>query len=47
MPGEISEWISFPADAFSAQRPCSRATSLLFGEKGNRKSEGGQGILCA
>ena len=39
--GEISEWISFPADAFCAQRPCSRATSLLSQRKKNRKSEGG------
>jgi len=40
--GAISESISFPADAFSAQRPCFRATSLLFSRKGNRKSEDGQ-----
>jgi len=30
------------ADAFSAQCPCFRATSLLFRRKGNRKSDGGQ-----
>ncbi len=30
------------ADAFSAQRPCFRATSLLFSRKQTRKSEGGQ-----
>jgi hypothetical protein len=30
------------ADAFSAQRPCFRATSLLFRRKGNRKSEVGK-----
>ncbi len=35
---------SFPADAFSAQRPCFRATSLVFTRKGNHKSEGGQEI---
>jgi hypothetical protein len=28
--GGICEWISSPADAFCAQRPCFRATSLLF-----------------
>jgi hypothetical protein len=42
----ISEWISFPADAFSAaisrQRRDFRATSLLFSRKETRKSEGGQ-----
>jgi len=43
-PGEISEWISFPADAFCAQRPCPRATSLLFRIKGNRKSEMGKDL---
>jgi hypothetical protein len=32
------------ADAFSAQRPCFRATSLLFRRKPNRNSEGGQGL---
>ncbi len=42
--GGIFDWISFPADAFSAQRPCFRATSLLFGRKKNRKSEGRQAI---
>jgi len=31
--GGISEWISFPADAFCPQRPCFRATSFLFSKK--------------
>ena len=41
--GGISDSNSFSADAFSVQRPCFRATSLLFQRKENRKSEGGQG----
>jgi methylmalonyl-CoA/ethylmalonyl-CoA epimerase len=41
--GGISEWNSFPADAFCAQRPCFPATSLLLSRKENRKSEGGPG----
>ena len=42
-PDRISAWISFPADAFSAQRPSFRATSLLFRIKEKKKIEGGQG----
>ncbi len=44
--GDTSEWISFPADAFSAHRPCFRATSLLFSRKQTRKSEDGQAGPC-
>jgi hypothetical protein len=35
------------ADAFSAQRPYFRATSLLFYRKENNRSEGGQGKWIA
>ncbi len=35
--GRIFDWISFPSDSFSAQRPCFRATSLLLGRKNNPK----------
>jgi len=41
-PDRIAGWISFPADAFSAQRPYFRATSLLFRRKEKNKSEGGK-----
>jgi len=34
--GGVSEWNSFPADAFCAQRPCFRATSLPLPRKENR-----------
>jgi hypothetical protein len=39
--GRISGQNSFPADAFCVQRPCFRATSLLFSKKDSQKSEGG------
>ena len=32
---------SLPPDAFAAQRPCFRATSLLLSRKGSHKIEGG------
>jgi len=35
------------ADGFFAQRPCFRATSLLFHRKENRKSEGEEKILLS
>ena len=41
--GGVSEWNSFPADAFFAQRPSFRATSLPLPRKENRQSEGGKG----
>src|SRR5512139_1855855 len=41
-PDRISGWISFPADAFSAQRPPFRATSLLFRKKERTKVKGGK-----
>jgi hypothetical protein len=44
-PDRISGWISFPADAFSAQRPSFRATSLLFRKKERTKVKGGKGDL--
>ena len=43
-PDRISGWISFPADAFSAQRPSSRATSLLFRKKERTKVRRPMGI---
>jgi len=42
--GVISGWISFPADAFSAQFPRFPATRFPFGRKGNHKNEGRQGL---
>jgi hypothetical protein len=45
--GRISEWNSFPADAFCAQRPCFPAISLPLPRKENRKSEEGAGAnIC-
>jgi hypothetical protein len=32
-PRRISGWNSFPADAFSVQRPCFRATSSVWSKK--------------
>jgi len=43
-PDRLSGWISFPADAFCAQRPCFRATSLLFRKKARTKAKGGKFI---
>jgi len=39
-PNRLSVWISFPADAFSAQRPSFRATSLFFRGKERNQEEG-------
>ena len=44
-PDRISGWISFPADAFSAQRPSFRATSLLFRKKERTKVKGGKRLF--
>ncbi len=40
--GRISGWISFPADAFSAQRPSFRAQACFFCKKGKDRSERGK-----
>jgi hypothetical protein len=40
--GESSGWVSFPADAFCAQRPCLWATRLLMSRKRIHQSEWGQ-----
>jgi hypothetical protein len=42
--GAISEWISFPTDAFSAQRPCFQARSLLLSRKENCRGESKQAL---
>ncbi|KPK87445.1 MAG: hypothetical protein AMJ94_17055 [Deltaproteobacteria bacterium SM23_61] len=39
-PGFLSLGKTSPADAFSGQCPCSRATSLFLGRLKNRKSKG-------
>ena len=43
-PLEASEKRASPADAFCAEAPCPRATSLLCRGNGNPKSEGGHPI---
>jgi hypothetical protein len=43
--GRTSDWISFPADAFCAQRPSFRAPSLLMSRKRNHQSEGKQAFF--
>jgi hypothetical protein len=44
-PSRISGQNSFPADAFSAQRPCFRATSLVWSRKRTLKVKGGK-LFC-